>query len=86
MVRVLRHFAGILLATIVAVPALAESPALWRLSDDDSEIWLFGTVHLLPPGLQWRSPAFEAAFAAADTIGPERERQDAIVHTRDRRQ
>ena len=68
MIRVLRLFAGILLATIIAVPALAGSPALWRLSDDDSEIWLFGTVHLLPPGLQWRSPAFEAAFAAADTV------------------
>ena len=42
------------------------SPALWRIADEDSEIWLFGTVHVLPPALEWRSARVSAAFAAAD--------------------
>ncbi|MBL8531399.1 MAG: TraB/GumN family protein [Hyphomonadaceae bacterium] len=42
------------------------TPALWRITDADSEIWLFGTVHLLSPDLRWRTPAIDAAFNAAD--------------------
>lgn len=50
-------------------PAAAQSgPALWRLSDSDSTIYLFGTVHLLPKDIRWRSAAFESAFAKAETL------------------
>lgn len=44
----------------------APAPAIWRISDADSEIWLFGSVHLLPPELDWRSAEVEAAFNGAD--------------------
>lgn len=44
------------------------SPALWSFSDADTTVYLFGTVHLLKPKMQWRSPEFEAAFEASDTI------------------
>jgi uncharacterized protein YbaP (TraB family) len=50
-----------------ARPAETE-PALWRIADADSEIWLFGTAHMLPPGLRWRGPRVNAAFAAADEL------------------
>ncbi|MEM6535539.1 MAG: TraB/GumN family protein [Pseudomonadota bacterium] len=43
-------------------------PALWTLADEDTTIHLFGTVHLLRPGVDWRSQAFEDALGAADTI------------------
>ena len=43
-------------------------PALWTLSDDDTTIHLFGTVHLLRPDLDWRSQAFTTAFETADTV------------------
>jgi uncharacterized protein len=43
-------------------------PALWRIADADSEIWLFGTVHVLPPDLDWQSERVDAAFAAADEL------------------
>lgn len=46
----------------------AKAPAMWRVADADSEFWLFGTVHLLPPNVSWRSATFERAFAAADTV------------------
>lgn len=51
-----------------AAQARTEGPALWRLSDQDSEIWLLGTAHMLPPDLAWQTPKIEAALAAADTV------------------
>ncbi len=50
-----------------SAPAVAD-PAIWVLSDEDSEIYIFGTVHVLPPELEWRTEAITAAFEAADTI------------------
>lgn len=50
-----------------ALPA-SPRPALWRASDADTTIWLFGTVHVLPPGLDWRSPAVSQAFGAAGAV------------------
>ena len=44
------------------------SPPMWRLVDEDSEIWLLGTFHILPPGLDWRSDPLAKAIDAADTI------------------
>ena len=43
-------------------------PALWRVADKDTTIWLFGSIHALPPGVQWRTPAIAQAIAAADTL------------------
>lgn len=44
------------------------SPAMWRVADEDSEFFLFGTFHFLMPDTAWRSPAMEAAFAKADAV------------------
>lgn len=46
----------------------APRPALWRIRDRDTTIWLFGTIHVLPPGFRWRSAAVERAAAAAHTL------------------
>lgn len=43
-------------------------PAMFKLADPDSEIYLFGTVHILPPDLKWRTPAFDAALEKADRV------------------
>ncbi len=43
-------------------------PAMWVIRDADSTIYLFGTVHLLKPDTQWRTPRFEAALASADEL------------------
>lgn len=53
-----------------AAPALAPAadPALWRIQDADSTIYLFGTVHLLRPDLDWRSEKVNAAFAQAQAV------------------
>ncbi|HEX8126181.1 MAG TPA: TraB/GumN family protein [Allosphingosinicella sp.] len=36
-------------------------PALWLLADDDTRIYMFGTIHVLPPGFRWRSAALDKA-------------------------
>jgi uncharacterized protein YbaP (TraB family) len=65
-------FTALLAASVWALaactPATAPQaePALWRIADADSEIWLFGTVHMLPPDLRWRGERVNAAFASAD--------------------
>ena len=43
-------------------------PAMWTLSDDDTTIHIFGTVHLLRPELEWRSDAFDQALSSADRV------------------
>ena len=37
-------------------------PALWKVSDADTTIYLFGTIHLLPKDLAWQSPKIAAAI------------------------
>lgn len=45
------------------------SPALWEVTGRNGEQgWLFGTIHALPDGAEWRTPVFEKAFAASDLL------------------
>lgn len=46
----------------------APRPAIWLLEDEDTKIYLFGTVHLLPPGLEWRSAALDRIVSEADEL------------------
>jgi hypothetical protein len=46
----------------------AGEPALWTLQDEDTTLYIFGTVHLLRPELEWRSDEMDAALAEADTV------------------
>ncbi len=51
-----------------AAPAAEAHPALWKLSDADTTIYLFGTIHVLPHSLKWQTPRMEAAMNAADAL------------------
>ncbi len=44
------------------------APAMWRVTDADSEFILLGTFHILPPELQWRGAALNDAFRRADVV------------------
>lgn len=44
------------------------NPAIWLLQDEDTKIYMFGTVHMLPPGFKWRSPALDAVAKEADEL------------------
>lgn len=45
-------------------PAAAR-PALWQVSDADTTVYLFGTIHLLPKNYRWRTPKFDQAVAGS---------------------
>ena len=62
---------SVLLAAVLgllATTGAGATPAIWVVRDADSEMVLFGSIHVLPPGLEWRSPALDAAIAGADDI------------------
>lgn len=40
-------------------------PALWKVSDADTTIYLFGTIHLLPRDLMWQSSKVERAITSS---------------------
>jgi hypothetical protein len=54
-------------------PAAAEmtvkvKPALWAVKDADTTVYLFGTVHVLKPGLSWFDGAVQKAFDKSDEL------------------
>lgn len=44
------------------------NPAMWMVSDSDTTIYLFGTVHVLRPGLNWLTGDIKTAFDASDEL------------------
>jgi len=69
MLVLLRNCLALVAALLLAVPAHAEAPvkengpAMWVVSNGDSRIYLFGTVHLLPKGVAWETEAYRKAMA-----------------------
>lgn len=43
-------------------------PALWVVKDDDTTVYLFGTVHVLKPGTNWFDDGVRTAFDASDEV------------------
>ena len=56
-------------APAAAAPATKDAdPALWVVKDADTTIYLFGTVHVLKPGLSWFDEAVKTAFDKSDQL------------------
>ena len=51
-----------------AAPMAAKGPALWKVADADTTIYLFGTVHVLPKEVEWYDATIAKAFDSAGTI------------------
>ncbi|WP_287979789.1 TraB/GumN family protein [Sphingomonas sp.] len=70
------------LGLLLALPACAQQPAakaparaandadpaLWVVKDKDTTVYLFGTIHVLKPGLTWFDEAVKTAFDRSDEI------------------
>lgn len=46
----------------------ASTPALWLVKDADTRIYLFGTVHVMKPGIDWFRGPVKAAFDGSDEL------------------
>ena len=57
-----------LLLLLVPSVALAKGPALWAVKSGDTTVYLFGTIHMLPKGIDWLSGAPADALAKSDTL------------------
>ena len=58
-------------AATALLPQAAEAkgaPAMWSVSDADTTVYLFGTIHLLPADYKWRTPRFDQAIAGSNEL------------------
>jgi hypothetical protein len=62
---------GLILAVLVfglGAGIAAAQPPVWVVRSRTATIVLFGSVHLLPPGLDWEPAALKSALAEADDV------------------
>ncbi|MBB4856725.1 uncharacterized protein YbaP (TraB family) [Novosphingobium chloroacetimidivorans] len=55
-------------ASKAAASSQVARPALWKVSDEDTTIWLFGTIHILPAGIEWYSGPIAKALEGSDAL------------------
>jgi uncharacterized protein len=53
---------------VAAKAPVPARPALWAVSDADTTIYLFGTIHLLPKDYAWRTAKFDQAVAGSQQL------------------
>ena len=58
----------LLLTACQAQPAVEARPAMWLVADDDTRIYMLGTMHALPAGTDWDGGKVATAVAAADEL------------------
>lgn len=59
--------ASLLALALSTAPALA-SPAMWKVSDSDSSVYLFGSIHVFTRDVNWRTPLLDTEVRAADHV------------------
>ncbi|MFN3451450.1 MAG: TraB/GumN family protein [Sphingorhabdus sp.] len=53
---------------VPAVTVKDVDPALWVVKDEDTTVYLFGSVHILKPGLGWFDDGIKTAFDSSDQL------------------
>lgn len=63
--------------TVAAAPALEPAhPALWKVADEDTTIYLFGTIHALPARIDWLGGKVADAFEDSGELVTEIVKED----------
>ena len=55
-------------ATTTATAEPSKGPALWKVADADTTIYLFGTVHVLPKEIEWYDATIAKALEGSDIL------------------
>ncbi|HEX3431533.1 MAG TPA: TraB/GumN family protein [Rhizomicrobium sp.] len=50
------------------IATIKAHPALWTVHSSNATAYLFGSVHLLPPNIDWHSAAIDAALKSSDVF------------------
>jgi uncharacterized protein YbaP (TraB family) len=78
----LTRLLAFLFSLLLALPAFAQAqlkpalaalqtqanPTLWHIKGEAGEVYLLGSVHVLPPDVQWRTPAITNALSRSDVF------------------
>ncbi|WOI53244.1 TraB/GumN family protein [Parvularcula sp. LCG005] len=54
--------------TLAEATAGPSNVALFKTGDDDTTVYMLGTVHILHPDISWETPAIQQAWNEADTV------------------
>jgi uncharacterized protein YbaP (TraB family) len=57
---------SVTLGVLCGAGTAAADPAMWVVKDADSTVYLLGTIHVLKPGVSWRSEKLDAALKSSD--------------------
>lgn len=76
MMRIATRLLALFALTLVAacgqdskpVAKVEGGPALWQVQRGELNGWLFGTIHVLPKGVAWDTPAIKEAMGASDRL------------------
>lgn len=68
-----RSLAALLFSFLLFTPATAEPvvkahPALWHVKGPVGEVYLLGSIHLLPKNIDWHTPAIKTAMTKANVF------------------
>jgi uncharacterized protein len=68
-----RHLIALFFSFLFVVPAAAEPvvhahPALWHVKGPEGEVYLLGSIHLLPKNIDWRTGAINAAMSRSNVF------------------
>jgi uncharacterized protein len=64
-----RGVTTLLFTLFLTAPALADAhPSLWHVKGAQGEVYLLGSVHVLPPNLHWQSPVISRALSRSDVF------------------
>lgn len=59
---------GMAIAQDLMPPAVTAEPAMYKISDEDTTIYVLGTIHVLPTHYTWFDGEIKTAFDASDEL------------------
>ncbi len=68
MKKSIRLFGLTILFGLTLTGWVTAAPAFWKIDGPKGDVYLFGSIRLLPQGVNWRTPELDAALNAAEVV------------------